>query len=261
MFRNRCSLFVFGCGLALSMATSTARSQSFVGQSIRADANIFGAGHPGNLTPNPGGGTGGTAAPGFALTAGTGRVLTFGSVTGQVSLSVGVSSVPDGLTSGGSAPFGLSTNVTSFQGISGVRLEQGSGFLVGVFLSNSVPVDPAPAVLQFTNKGTAGLIGTNFSSLSPLLNQTFFIGDGLTGNGSGSVQSFLVPDGATQLFLGYADASDYNGAPGQYQDNSGAVTASFQVSAPPAVPEPGSLAIMGGLAVGGGILFRKRRRR
>lgn len=262
MFRNTRRLIIFGGCLALCAVMPHAQAQSFVGQNILATANIFGAGNPGSPTPNPGGGSGGTAAPGFTLTPGSGRVLTFGSVTGLVSLSVGVSTTPDGLTTGGNAPFGLSMNATSFQGISGIQLNQGSGFLTGVFVSSTTPVDPAPARLSFTNNGTPGLIGTGFTSLSPLLNQTFFIGDGLTGNGGGIVQQFLVPDGATQLFLGYADAPNYNGAPGEYGDNSGSVTASFQVVTPvAATPEPGSFALMAGILVGGGSLYLRRRRK
>lgn len=262
MFRNTRSLVIFGCALSLCSAMPSARAQSFVGQSVSATANIFGAGNSGNPTPNPGGGSGGTAAPGFTLTPGAGRVLTFSSVTGLASLSSGVSTVPDGLTTGGSAPFGLSMDVSAFQGISGIQLNQGSGFLAGVFVSNLVPTDPPPTSLAFTNNGAPGLIDTGFTSLSPLLNQTFFIGDGLTGNGSGTVQQFLVPDGATQLFLGYTDAPNYNGAPGEYGDNTGSVTASFQVVTPAAAtPEPGSFALAAGLVACAGRLWLRRRRK
>ena len=46
----------------------------------------------------------------------------------------------------------------------------------------------------------------------------FFIGDGLTGTGSGAVQQFVVPAGATRLFLASSDdlgASDNNS--GQFE--------------------------------------------
>ena len=262
MFCKSRNMFLLGCGIALGLAAPHAQAQSFTGQSVSATANIFGAGNPGNPTPNPGGGSGGAPAPNFQISPGTGRVLSFSSVSGLVSLSTSISTVPDGLTSGGNAPFGLSGNFTSFQGISGISLNRGSGFLIGVFLSGAIPADPAPASLGFTNIGTAGLIDTGFASLSPLLNQTFFVGDGLTGNGSGSMQLFAVPDGAERLFLGYADASGYNGAPGQYQDNTGSVTVSFQVTAPnSSVPEPGSLVMLAGTVVCGGSLFLRRRRK
>ncbi|MHB8636983.1 MAG: hypothetical protein ACYC96_11000, partial [Fimbriimonadaceae bacterium] len=91
--------------------------QSYSAQSISSSANIFGAGNVLDPTPNPGGGTGGVAAPEFDLTAGAGRVLTFGTVSGMISMTPGVLTVPDGLQSDGSAPYGASTNITSFQGI------------------------------------------------------------------------------------------------------------------------------------------------
>ena len=101
----------------------------------------------------------------------------------------------------------------------------GVGALVGVFETATGPTSGTPpATLDFT------VIGTNFASLSPALNQVFFIGDGLTGDGSGSVQQFMVPLGATRLYLGCADAGNYNGSPGAYSDNSGTFTVSFQVS-------------------------------
>jgi len=52
---------------------------------------------------------------------------------------------------------------------------------------------------------------TSFTSLSPVPDQTFFIGDGLTGNGSGSRQQSAIPSGASELVLGFSDACNYNG--------------------------------------------------
>ncbi len=242
-------------------AARPVQAQTFTNQSVSAFANIFGAGNAANPTPNPGGGTGGTIAPEFDLAPGSGRTLTFSSVVGVISFTPGVSSVPDGLMPDGSAPLNLDTNITSYQGISGIQLEKGSGFLVGVFLPSAAPTALAPARLTFTNNGSAGLIDTSFVSISPLLDQTFFVGDGLTGNGNGSRQQFLVPDGASRLFLGYADANGYNGAPGQYQDNGGSVTASFQISSP--VPETSSVISFGLLLVlglGGAAVAARRRK-
>ncbi|MHB8636982.1 MAG: hypothetical protein ACYC96_10995, partial [Fimbriimonadaceae bacterium] len=136
----------------------------------------------------------------------------------------------------------------------GIELDAGSGFLVGVFLSAAQPVDPAPAALAFTNNGAVGLINTDFASLSPLLDQTFFVGDGLTGNGTGSQQVFNVPDGATRLYLGYADGYGYSGPPGEYQDNTYAVTASFNIR-PSGTPEPVTTLFAGSMV---GFAIRKR---
>jgi hypothetical protein len=95
--------------------------------------------------------------------------------------------------------------------------------LVGVFLDDSQPdTSAAPSGLDF------GSIGTSFGTLAPGLKQVFFIGDGLTGTGSGAVQTFTVPTGATRLFLGIMDGFEWN-------NNLGA----FDVTVAP-VPEPGT---------------------
>jgi hypothetical protein len=122
-------------------------------------------------------------------------------------------------------------------------------FLAGVFLTDDEPVDPAPARLDFS-------ANDSFTDLSPLINQAFFIGDGLTGTGSGAVQRFHVPAEATRLFLGFEDAFGF-GFPGglppsSYADNVGSLTATFEITT--AIPEPGmtpliALSLMVGAAV------------
>lgn len=120
-----------------------------------------------------------------------GATMTF-AVTGSVDNAGGVPTLsPDG---GG--VFGTPSN----NGISGATWPINA--LVGVFLDSSQPdTTAAPAGLDFSSGG----IGTSFATLSPALKQAFYIGDGLTGTGSGSVQTFLVPAGATRLFLGTSD--------------------------------------------------------
>jgi hypothetical protein len=71
--------------------------------------------------------------------------------------------------------------------------------LLGVFLDASVPGGQAPASLDASGSN-------DFTTLAPLLRQVFFIGDGLTGTGTGAVQRFTVPAGATRLALGSSDA-------------------------------------------------------
>lgn len=77
--------------------------------------------------------------------------------------------------------------------------------LVGVFLDDSVPFGPAPASLDFSTPASRSQ-----ASLSPQLRQVFFIGDGLTGAGSGTTQQFIIPAGATRLFLGSTDSAGAN---------------------------------------------------
>jgi hypothetical protein len=95
-----------------------------------------------------------------------------------------------------------------------------AGYLIGVFVPAGGPSGAAPASLSFTGTGQ-----TSFPSLAPALDQVFFIGDGLTGDGTGSTQDFAVPAGAAMLYLGISDSCDnYSGPPGCYNDNSGTFT-------------------------------------
>lgn len=141
----------------------------------------------------------------FLLDANTVQAVTFSNVSGTVDFGNPTApSSPDG----GNFPY----EIASYGGISGIKVPA-CGCLVGVFLDDTEPSEPAPPVLDFN------VIGTNFTTLSPELRQTFFIGDGLTDRGI--VQQFRVPPKATRLFLGLADAH-YSGAPpGFYNDNTG----------------------------------------
>ena len=79
--------------------------------------------------------------------------------------------------------------------------------LIGVFLDASTPAGAAPPALDFSTPGSLAQ-----ATVSPQLRQVFFIGDGRTGTGSGTVQQFVVPAGATRLFLASSDGigANYN---------------------------------------------------
>jgi len=111
--------------------------------------------------------------------------------------------------------------------------------LVGVFLGPGQPdLSPAPGgTLNFST-----VASRDFASLSPLLKQPFFIGDGRRNDGL-SVQQFIVPAGATRLYLGTMDGYGW-------WNNSG----SFEVTATN-VPEPATIVL-----VGAGLLGAVRRR-
>jgi len=133
---------------------------------------------------------------GLALTPGT--QLTF-TVTGSVSYLLGTPPVdpPDGSfffkTAG-------ANGTPSSNGISAMNAPVNA--LVGVFLGDGLPTASGPPPgLDFSQSG----LGMSFPSLAPALKQVFFIGDGLTGNGTGAAQQFVVPVGATRLFLGSVD--------------------------------------------------------
>ncbi|MBK6728601.1 MAG: hypothetical protein IPG63_15485 [Xanthomonadales bacterium] len=104
-----------------------------------------------------------------------------------------------------------STDITAKNGYSGSKSSNRSLFLVGVF-----PVDPKPEV-----EVEAGVAPETDSEarIAPKANQVFVIGDGKTADGQ--LQSFVKPEGATTLYLGFADAGGFYGEPGAYEDNVG----------------------------------------
>jgi hypothetical protein len=175
---------------------------------------------------------GGDAAPAhsptLALTGfAAGQPITFSAV-GGFSFTGGT---PFPTADGGAPLFSMN----DFAGISGPLSVNASG-LVGVFLPGVVNSGAPPA------KRNDGL---SFASISPALYQVFWIGDGLTGTGTGAVQQFIAPAGATQLFLGSADGTGWF-------NNSG--TASVTITY---VPEP---AIWGLMWMGLGAVRLRRRR-
>ncbi len=127
----------------------------------------------------------------------SGGILVF-SASGNVKFDpYGSSDGPDGL----SRDAGHIWNAEN--GISGTTMPLDA--LAGVFLNDQQPdISSAPPALDFS------VLGFSFGSLSPALKQLFFIGDGLTGTGSGSLQKFVIPAGATRLFLGTMDKGSYN---------------------------------------------------
>jgi hypothetical protein len=76
--------------------------------------------------------------------------------------------------------------------------------LVGVFLDDKDPsTTSAPSNLDFSSDASR-----DFDTLKPQLKQIFFIGDGL--NSAGGHQKFVVPKGATRLFLATWDFYEWN---------------------------------------------------
>jgi hypothetical protein len=98
--------------------------------------------------------------------------------------------------------------------------------LVGVFLGPNAPdASLTPATLDFSPSGNVPG-GVDYTTLSPQLQQVFFIGDGRTS--TGQVQQIVVPAGASRLFLGTM-------APSGWHNNSG----SFGVDVTPFDPTSG----------------------
>jgi len=140
---------------------------------------------------------------------GAGKV-SFPSVEGDVSACTSCEpESPDG----GSLSFG-STGITGFNGIAGVTFADRTLFVVGVFVGDDQPTQPDDAVVDLSG-------ADDETTQEPELGEPFFIGDGETGDGD--LQQVVVPDDATTLYLGFADAYGFIGAPGAYGDNDGTV--------------------------------------
>jgi hypothetical protein len=217
--------------LLLSIALAGAAYAKPVMVSVSAQANIYGAGQ----TTPPGGGE---LPPSIALKGGD-HCLTFTRVKGSLK-HMGGSKCPtvEGCITidlkeqehthlndpdGGGAYPPTSSN-TGYEKISGIAAPL-AGYLVGVFVKENGPAGPTPTALDFTTGA-----GTGFTNLAPEIDQTFFIGDGLTGDDTGTLQTFTVPQGARTLYLGISDACGFNGAPGCYFDNEGTFEVTVKAS-------------------------------
>ena len=130
------------------------------------------------------------------------------------------------LTVGFAQGEGTSTDIESSGGISGIEELGGIMFLVGVFTGSTEPQAPAPPRLNFSDNRT-------FPTLSPALNQIFFIGDGLTDTGTGERQIFFIPEGAKRLYLGFADPGFSREGAGSYMNNRGTIVARYSLQIAP----------------------------
>jgi hypothetical protein len=211
---------------------------STITSTVQGTADIYLAGQPSGSTLS--GDSAPTNSPVFAsgLTLIAGQSLTI-SATGSAGGFGCTTTNPDG-SGCGSFTMGPSNNLSSATLLAGA--------LVGTFITNVPPPGPAPAGIDWTGaNGTA-------ATISPALWQVFFIGDGLTGTGSGSAQSFVIPTGATRLFLGVADSAGAN------FNNTGSYSVTIndnQVAS--GVPEPATWMTM--ILVVGIIAFSRKLRR
>jgi len=224
-------------------ATPISAGGTLSGVSILGTASIygvFGVKDPGD--------SGSTLAVITSFASGSGNVFSF-SATGEIGCCGGLDPgfTPDGA--------GGNMNVTGANGLSSLS---GNSLipLVGVFTTDTSPIGGvAPAALSFDSAAP--------SSLSPLLNQVFYIGDGRTGynNAAGSALAFTAPTTATRLYLGVIDAFGFNGQSGFYSDNPGSFSVDVHLAAANGgVPEPASWALMILGFGGAGAALRRRRR-
>lgn len=207
--------------LGLILAFSAGRAAALQLYTVPATANIYSAGLSSPVAP---GGSGAGTLPVFIPVSAGQSAFQFaasGSITeNNWGGSGGVYHGPDGGIIAGVTVYG-------YGGLSGFNSDLCLP-LAGVFLTDSAPQDPAPPSLDFSSQG----LGLDFLTLSPLIGQVFFIGDGQTSGGL--TQIFNTPAGATRVYLGCPDTPFGNGYPGAYDDNSGTLNVGVM-----AVPEPG----------------------
>jgi hypothetical protein len=226
-------------GLAVALAALAAPMQAgAVGVRVPGTANPWLAGMPNGSIDPPDQAPGQSPVLVTGLDLGTLDVLTFSVRGGVANCPASNSSTlccpecgrafpkADGPVPGQAGAIEVFTHAP-VNGLSNIRAPINS--LIGVFLGPGVPnVGPTPETLDFSHDA----LGLDFLNLHPQLKQTFFIGDGLTGRGSGERQQFFVPEGATRLYLGTMDGAEW-------VNNAGA----FRVQVP-AVPEPSALLLM-----------------
>lgn len=199
--------------------------------------NIFGHDDPGV----------GVDSPAFLVTfaAGAGNVFDV-TARGEIGCCGGaINQGPDGAAG--------PTNITGANGLSSLS---GNGQLpiVGVFTTETDPFgSPPPAALTFD--------AHNPASIAPLLNQVFYIGDGLTGFGdaNGALLNFVAPTDATRLYIGLIDGYAFTGPTGWYHDNPGSFTVAVHLASGAPEPAAWALMILGFAAAGGALRSRRRR--
>jgi hypothetical protein len=160
---------------------------------------------------------------------------------------------PDGANLGSASP-ATSINGGAGNNLSPIQYTGDEMFLIGVFLGASLPASPVASIGDY---GAGGSLSASNATYSPLLGQTFFVGDGLTpGN---VIQQFVVPTGATRVFFGFADAMSFVGAAGMFGDNSGSLNVNVQIepTSSGTAPEPGTLTLFA-LGFAGLLLGRKK---
>ena len=237
-------------GMAIGIGGAAAHAASFV---IPGTASIWLAGQPSGTSDSGYFGSDTTPANSSVLVSVTGgQILTF-SASGLTSVDGLCFAGPDGgcySDQSGDSPAPVSGDYNG-----------PADALIGVFLNSGagpIPISNVGGYLEPTGF-VAGLdyqassnANESLSAYSPSLNQVFFIGDGLTGTGTGSVQQFTVPTGADSLFLAVGDSV------GGSANNLGSLNVTVSGITASPIPEPSTLTLLGSGLVGLAGLVRRK---
>jgi hypothetical protein len=170
-------------------------------------------------------GSDGIAPAAYIFPAAPGQLIIFPSITGTWSCGTGPLFGPDGTNASANCNGPRDTGPIGTLG--GFASTDFYGALVGVFLEDALPVSLSRTLRFYVSDSSVGGIATGFTALNPRIGEVFFVGDGLTGTGAGTLQAFIVPSTATHLYLGYADGS--NGIPQGYSNNAGQLRVILQL--------------------------------
>lgn len=183
---------------------------------LDARADIFAAGR--DEVPSPNGGQ----LPERILIPEGVATVTFPRVEGEVSyIGQEVRFGPDGINEAMATRGRFTTDIAGYEGISGIKHDARFFFLVGVFLTDQPPSGAAPERLDVTGANR------QIEFDAPEIGQVFFVGDGQTADGA--LQRFGVPETATRLFVGFADAQTVNGQTSfLYHDNDGRLSVEYR---------------------------------
>ncbi len=194
----------FALAAFATLSAGTALAQTV---SVDARSSVFDAGRATALL--------GSAQPvSIALPDGCIRFVEIPTVSGEIKAFL--TSLPGGADGNANYPT-VNTNINPAQGISGAHHPRVMA-LLGVFTTDAEPQPPSPHTVDFLS------FGVDFPQITPELHQVFWIGDGRTD--ADAIQRFAVPEGATRLYLGFADAPNFRGdpTPGSYADNTGSLS-------------------------------------
>jgi hypothetical protein len=213
---NGLSAFRTTCDVTATAIAVLSQSTSVVNQSISGQSDLWLAGMPSGSEASdydyaP------SQSPPMVMNVTPGTVLTFTNVSGSVQHDP---SIP------ADSPNGNTSQIYSHNcddPINEPAVQNGIGniyspidALVGVFLTNNAPnTQSAPtATLDYSTQAARDVVNTTGLQTQ----EPFFIGTGQTS--SGTTKTFVVPAGATRLYLGTMDGHQWN-------NNSGSFTATI----------------------------------